>query len=279
VDEFMTDYSASPIRKRTFWQRFKKSPIIDIIKFLLVISAVVWLLARGTENLGYNWQWYQVPQYIYLVEDGELFAGPLMLGLVVTLEITFYGLILSMIIGLVTALLRLSDSFFARLLARGYLELIRNTPLLIQIFFLYFVLAPIFDLNRVFAGILALSLFEGAYASEIFRAGILSIQKGQWEASHSLGLSTANTYGHIILPQAIRRILPPLTSQAISLVKDSALVSTIAVYDLTMEGRAIISFTFLTFEIWFTIAAIYLVVTLFLSIVVKYLENRFKIMT
>jgi polar amino acid transport system permease protein len=275
----MTDYSASPIRKRTLWQRFKKSPIIDIIKFLLVISAVVWLLARGTENLGYNWQWYQVPQYIYLVEDGELFAGPLMLGLVVTLEITFYGLILSMIIGLVTALLRLSDSFFARLLARGYLELIRNTPLLIQIFFLYFVLAPIFDLNRVFAGILALSLFEGAYASEIFRAGILSIQKGQWEASHSLGLSTANTYGHVILPQAIRRILPPLTSQAISLVKDSALVSTIAVYDLTMEGRAIISFTFLTFEIWFTIAAIYLVVTVFLSMVVKYLENRFKIMT
>jgi polar amino acid transport system permease protein len=275
----MTDYSASPIRKRTPWQRFKKSPIIDIIKFLLVISAVVWLLARGTENLGYNWQWYQVPQYIYLVEDGELFAGPLMLGLVVTLKITFYGLILSMIIGLVTALLRLSDSFFARLLARGYLELIRNTPLLIQIFFLYFVLAPIFDLNRVFAGILALSLFEGAYASEIFRAGILSLQKGQWEAAHSLGLSTSNTYAHVILPQAIRRILPPLTSQAISLVKDSALVSTIAVYDLTMEGRAIISFTFLTFEIWFTIAAIYLVVTVFLSMVVKYLENRFKIMT
>lgn len=275
----MTDDSASPIIKDSLWRRFKKSPIIDITKYVAVMSAIVWLLARGTEQLGYNWQWYQVPQYLYLIEEGELFAGPLMLGLVVTLEITFYGLILSMIIGLVTALLRLSDSFFARLLARGYLELIRNTPLLIQIFFLYFVLAPIFDLNRVFAGILALSLFEGAYASEIFRAGILSIQKGQWEASHSLGLSTTNTYGHVILPQAIRRILPPLTSQAISLVKDSALVSTIAVYDLTMEGRAIISFTFLTFEIWFTIAAIYLVVTVFLSMVVKYLENRFKIMT
>ena len=172
-----------------------------------------------------------------------------------------------------------ADSFLARIVARGYLELIRNTPLLVQIFFLYFVLAPIFGFSRFFAGVLALSLFEGAYISEIFRAGIVSIHKGQWEASHSLGLSIYDTYRCIILPQAIRRILPPLTSQAISLIKDSALVSTIAVYDLTMEGRAVIAETFLTFEIWFTVALMYLIITVTLSIIVNTLENRFRIQT
>ena len=192
------------------------------------------------------------------------------------LEITGVSLILAFSFGLISALCRLSDSYLARMIARGYLELIRNTPLLVQLFFIYFVMAPIFDLSRFASAVLALSLFEGAYASEIFRAGIVSIHKGQWEAAHSLGLSTFDTYRRIILPQAIRRILPPLTSQAISLVKDSALVSTIAVYDLTMRGREIISETFLAFEIWFTIAAIYLVVTVSLSIVVSRMERRFS---
>jgi polar amino acid transport system permease protein len=265
--------------QKKIWQKFKRSPVMDVTKYLLVVAVLIWLLARGTEQLGYNWQWYQVPKYIFQFQDGSFSYGPLMFGLLVTFRITAWGLVLSMTIGLVTALLRLSDSFFARLVARGYLELIRNTPLLVQIFFLYFVLAPIFGFSRFFAGVLALSLFEGAYASEIFRAGIISIHKGQWEASHSLGLSKFDTYRCIILPQAVRRILPPLTSQAISLIKDSALVSTIAVYDLTMEGRAVIAETFLTFEIWFTIAFMYLIITIVLSITVNFLENRFRIQT
>jgi polar amino acid transport system permease protein len=264
---------------KTFWLRLKRSPAADVAKYLLVVAVLIWVMARGTHQLGYNWQWYQVPKYIFQFQAGEFTSGPLLLGLIMTLRITAWSLILSMAIGLITALLRLSNSFMARIVARGYLELIRNTPLLVQIFFLYFVLAPIFGFSRFFAGVLALSLFEGAYASEIFRAGILSIQRGQWEAAHSLGLSIFDTYRWIILPQAIRRILPPLTSQAISLIKDSALVSTIAIYDLTMEGRAVIAETFLTFEIWFTIAFMYLLVTIFLSIVVNVLENRFQIQT
>jgi polar amino acid transport system permease protein len=252
---------------------------MNVIMFFMVVALLTWFFVRGTVESDYNWQWYQVPQYIFQFQDGEFSFGPLMFGLVMTFRIAAWGLVLSMIIGLVTALLRLSDSMLARIVARGYLELIRNTPLLVQIFFLYFVLAPVFGFSRFFAGVIALSLFEGAYASEIFRAGIVSIQKGQWEASHSLGLSTFDTYRCIILPQAVRRILPPLTSQAISLVKDSALVSIIAVYDLTMEGRAVIADTFLTFEIWFTIAFMYLVITIILSIVVNSLENRFRIQT
>jgi polar amino acid transport system permease protein len=244
---------------------FTTSPWVDIIKFLLVIVALSWLLYRGTERLGYNWQWHRVPRYIFSFEDSNLILGPLMDGLLVTLRICSWSLVLAALFGLVTALLRMSDSFVGRAVARGYLELIRNTPLLVQLFFIYFVLAPVLGIGRFTAGVLALSLFEGAYTSEIIRAGIVSVDKGQWEAAHSLGLSAIHTYRYIILPQAIRRILPPLTSQAVSLIKDSALVSTVAIYDLTMQAQVIISETFLTFEVWFTVAAIYLVLTAALS--------------
>lgn len=253
----------------------KRSPILDVAAFLLVVAGLTWLAGTGTSKLGYHWQWYRIPQYIFSYEDGKWLAGPLLDGLIVTFEITALGLVLAFAFGLISALCRLSDSYLARLIARAYLEMIRNTPLLVQLFFMYFVMAPIFDLSRFASAVLALSLFEGAYASEIFRAGIVSIHKGQWEAAQGLGLSPFHTYRLVILPQAIRRILPPLTSQAISLVKDSALVSTIAVYDLTMRGREIISETFLAFEIWFTIAAIYLVVTVSLSLVVSRMERRF----
>jgi polar amino acid transport system permease protein len=270
----MTTFSFQFFKTRLF--QLKRSSLVDVIKFVLLILAILWFMARGTERLGYNWQWYRVPKYLFSFKDAHLVAGPLLQGLKVTLRITGISLVLAFSIGLVAALFRLSNSFLARILARGYLELIRNTPLLVQIFFIYFVLAPILDISRMVAAIMALSLFEGAYASEIFRAGIVSIHKGQWEAAYSLGLSTFDTYRCIILPQAVRRILPPLTSQAISLIKDSALVSTIAIYDLTMQGSAIISETFLTFEIWFTVASIYLLLTVSLSIVVNIMENRFR---
>jgi polar amino acid transport system permease protein len=157
-----------------------------------------------------------------------------------------------------------------------YLETIRNTPLLVQIFFLYFVMAPILDIGRFATAVLALSFFEGAYASEVIRSGIVAVPVGQWEAAHALGLDRFDAYRAVIIPQAIRRILPPLTSQAVSLLKDSALVSTIAVYDLTMEGRTIIAETFLTFEVWFTVAAIYLVLALFMSFAADQAKSYFQ---
>ncbi|MBW1915592.1 MAG: amino acid ABC transporter permease [Deltaproteobacteria bacterium] len=234
-------------------------------------------MARGTGILNYNWQWYQIPQYVFSFENGSFISGPLLGGLIVTLHISGLSLILSFILGLVTALLRLSNSFAAKGLARLYLEIIRNTPLIVQLFFIYFVLSPLLDISRFTSAVLALSLFEGAYASEIFRSGIISIHKGQWEAAHSLGLNRFQAYRDIILPQAIQRILPPLSSQAISLVKDSALVSTIAIYDLTMQGRVIISQTYLVFEIWFTVAAIYLIILVSMSFAVNFLENHLRL--
>ena len=252
-------------------------PLTDVIKFSLVIAVLALLLVNGTEKLGYNWQWYRVPQYLFQVTNGEFISGPLLKGLSVTFQITGLSLVLAFGVGLLTALLRLSNSILGIILARGYIEIIRNTPLLVQLFFIYFVLSPVLDIGAFACAVLALSLFEGAYASEIFRAGIISIHKGQWEAAFGLGLNTFQTYRLIILPQAVRQILPPLTSQAVSLIKDSALVSTIAIYDLTMRGQEIIAETFLVFEIWFTVAAIYLTVTLVLSLTVFYMEKRFKI--
>lgn len=251
--------------------------VFDVVKFLLLVGAIIWALSVGTERLGYHWQWYRVERYIVTFENNRFMAGPLLQGLWITFKITAVSLILAFTFGLVTAMLRLSNSLAAHAVAWGYLELIRNTPLLIQLFFIYFVISPVMDISAFTSAVLALSLFEGAYISEIFRSGIVSIDKGQWEAAQSLGMNTYATYRHVILPQAVRRVLPPLTSQAISLIKDSALVSTIAIYDLTMQGQAIIAETFLAFEIWFTVAAIYLVVTGILSFGVHALEERMKV--
>ena len=264
---------------RSHFQRIKEVihfPVIDWVKYFFVIGFVGWIVVRGGEQLGYNWQWYRIPQYILHYSNGELNPGPLIDGLLVTLKITGISLILSFLFGLFAALSRLSSSYTAVLVARCYVELVRNTPLLVQLFFIYFVLAPILDINGFTAAVLALSLFEGAYASEIFRAGILAVHRGQWEAAFSMGLDTYGTYRLVILPQAIRHILPPIASQAVSLIKDSALVSTIAIYDLTMQGQIIMAQTYLVFELWFIIAALYLAITTILSLGIHFLETRWK---
>jgi polar amino acid transport system permease protein len=271
--------TVSPPPHRSLWRKILRSPLFDIAQFSFLVLVIIWFFTGSTGEMGYNWQWYQVPKYIFTLDEAGFNPGPLWDGLMVTFRISGISLLLAFIIGLTTALFRLSRSFVAQIIARVYLETIRNTPLLIQLFFIYFVLGPVLGISRMASAVLALSLFEGAYASEIFRAGIVSIRRGQWEAAYSLGLSTFDTYYCIILPQAIRRILPPLTSQAISLIKDSALVSTIAIYDLTMQAQAVIAETFLTFELWFTVAGMYLVVTVTLSIVVNYMEHRFKVVT
>jgi len=251
----------------------RRSIIFDTAKYLAVMALICWGLYSASETLGYNWQWYQVPKYLYSMEEG--FApGPLLEGLFVTFRITAVSMGLAFLIGLGTALCRMSPYVSFRLIARCYMQIIRNSPLLIQLFFIYFVVAPVLDMSAFWAAVLSLSLFEGAYASEIFRAGITSIDSGQFDAAKGQGMPPFVMYVHIILPQAIRRILPPLTGQVVSLVKDSALVSTIAIMDLTMQGQNIIAETFLTFEIWFTVAAMYLIVTLTLSRLAAVMEKR-----
>jgi polar amino acid transport system permease protein len=261
-------------RQRSFVKH--RSHLIDIAQFIVLAGLLAWLAVRGAQSMGYSWQWYRVPQYFYRVVDGEIIWGPLVKGLLVTLEISVLALGLAVVIGLSVALLRLAQSAVGRFMARCYLEAIRNTPLLVQLYLFYFVLAPILGIERFWTGVLCLAIFEGAFASEIFRAGIQSVARGQWEAADSLGLSRADRFFFVIAPQALRLILPPLTSLAVSLIKHSAIVSVIAIFDLTNEGRNVIADTFMTFEIWITVAAMYIAVTSTLSLFVSWLETRTK---
>jgi polar amino acid transport system permease protein len=253
-----------------------RSPLADTAQFLILIAVLSWLLFQSAGNLNYNWQWYRVSDFLFVRSEEGFRMGPLLLGLGVTIKISAVSLVCTLVIGLMTALFRLSNSPVASLLARIYLEIIRNTPLLIQIYLIYYVLGPVLGLERFPAAVLALSLFQGAYASEIIRSGILAVDRGQTEAARSLGLNKGLAYRLVILPQALRTILPPLTSQAISLIKDSALVSTIAIYDLVMNANALVAETFLTFEIWFLVALLYLMITISLSLFVAYLEKRVR---
>ena len=256
-----------------------RTPWRDIVQFILLLGVLGWLIALSSSRLGYNWQWYRVPRFLFRRVNGHLVAGPLIEGLLFTFKIAGMSLGLSLIIGLTTAMVRLSDSWMGRALTRIYLEVIRNTPLVVQVYLVYFVIGPILGLGRFISAVMALSLFEGAYMSEIFRSGIVSLHKGQWEAAYSLGLSPFNTYRDVILPQAIRRVLPPLTSEVISLIKNTSLVSLVSLSDLALQARVIAADTFLTFEIWFTTALIYLALTVPLSLAEHYLEKRFKVLT
>ncbi len=259
-----------PVVRLPTWSRAQGG---KVVQFALLVLLTAVLVIHGGQSMGYNWQWYRVPQFLYRVVDGEIIWGPLLRGLMVTLEISALGLILTAAIGLTAALLRLSHSIVGRCLARGYLEIIRNTPLLVQLYLFYFVIAPILGIERFWTGVLCLSVFEGSFATEIIRAGIQAVPAGQWEAAASLGLSRYVTMRRVILPQALRLIFPPMTGLAVSLIKHSAIVSVIAIFDLTNEARNVIADTFMTFEIWLTTAAIYLVITISLSIFVGYLEK------
>ncbi len=236
-----------------------------------------WITVHGAQSMGYQWKWDKVPRYIYRVIDGEIIWGPLVKGLLVTLDIAWIAGLLALAIGLATAVLRLSRSVVGPALAWLYIEIIRNTPILVQVLIFYFIVAAILGIPRLWAGILCLAFYEGAFAAEIIRGAIVAVRKGQWEASRSLGLSTFDMYRDIILPQAVPLMLPPLGGVLVNLVKHSAVVSVIAVFDLTTQARTVVSDTFMAFEIWLTTAAIYLLVTITLSLGVGWLERRYRV--
>jgi len=201
-------------------------------------------------------------------------AGPLAWGLWTTLWISVVSGAFGLLIGLFAGLCRLSSNPTLRDLSTVYVELVRGTPLLVQIFIFYFFIGTVLNLSREFAGVAALALFTGAYVAEIVRAGVQSIAKGQGEAARSLGLNTSQSMRHVILPQAFKRVLPPLAGQFISLVKDTSLVSVIAITELTKSGREAITTSFSTFEIWFCVAGLYLLINLPLSHFASRLERR-----
>ncbi|EFR42838.1 amino acid ABC transporter permease [Dialister micraerophilus] len=200
----------------------------------------------------------------------------LLLGAGVTIEITAVSVAIGLIIGLIIGILRIGQIRVLRIIATIYADCIRGTPLLVQIFLIYFAL-PMISGHRVdpfLAAVTACGINSGAYVSEIIRAGIQSIDIGQMEAGRSLGLTWWQTMYHIILPQALRNILPPLGNEFIAMLKDSSLVSVIGFEELTRRGQLIIAQTYGSFEIWLTVAFLYLVMTLAISRLVSFLERR-----
>jgi polar amino acid transport system permease protein len=244
---------------------------------LLTFAVIAWLIWQGAMAMEYNWQWYRVSPFFYRIVDDEFIFGPLYWGLIETLKLAFIAGIIAIMIGFITAFARMSNSRAGRAIATFYLEAIRNTPLIVQLFLFYFVIAPIFGIDRFWSGVLCLAFFEGSFAAEIIRGGIQGVDRGQFEASDAAGLTTYNKYRYIIVPQSMPLILPPLTGLLISLIKHSAIVSVIAVSELTTTGLNLISDTFMAFEIWFIIAGIYLTLTITLSIGVGQLEKKLNV--
>jgi len=243
---------------------------------------------------------YTVPASDIRVDEGDLISpgdilaaykkwkvGILMEGLWLTLKVSIIAIVFGILIGLFVGLARISSNPALKWSAITYIEFIRGSPLLVQIFIWYFVLGTLFNnilvrqgigqISALWFGVAALACFAGAYVAEMVRAGIQSIHFGQIEAANSLGMSYIQSMRHIILPQALRRILPPLAGQFISLIKDSSLLGLIAIRELTKATREVITTSLQPFELWFVCAILYLVLTFSLSMFVQYLERRTQV--
>lgn len=207
-------------------------------------------------------------------------AMPMLLdGLQVTLYIFAIAIVIGFLIGLVVALLRLSPLKILNWLAVIYVDAIRGTPFIVQLFFIYFGInsLQILSLDSTTAGILTVAINAGAYFAEIIRAGIQSIDKGQTEAARSIGFTASQTMRFIILPQAFRRMLPTITNQSIISLKDTSLLSVIGIADLTQQGQIQASATFEAFTIWLAVGVIYFIVIYLLTLLANFVERRFQL--
>jgi polar amino acid transport system permease protein len=207
-------------------------------------------------------------------------ALPMLLkGLQVTLYIFVIAIILGFLIGLVIALFRLAPIKILNWVAKIYVDAIRGTPFIVQLFFIYFGVnsLQVISLNSTTAGIITVAINAGAYFAEIIRAGIQSIDKGQSEAARSIGFTGAQTMRYVVLPQAFRRMLPTITNQSIISLKDTSLLSVIGIADLTQQGQIQASATFEAFKIWLAVGIIYFIIIYLLTMLANFIERRIQL--
>lgn len=278
---------------------------LDAVLLILLLFAVGFITYRIIFHLNYTWNWAVLPQFLfrYDPEQHRWVANYLVQGLLTTLRLSLWSTLLALILGLFGALARTSKSLYLQLVARTSIELLRNLPPLVIIFLFYFFLAdqliPLLNLDSLasaaspirqrliamlfappeqlsafFSALATLAIFESAYMAEIFRAGIESIGRSQWDGASALGLTHGQSLRHVILPQAIHRVLPPLAGQLISLIKDSAIVSVISIQELTYQGTQLMASTYLTIEVWLTVGALYFLLTFPCSLAVDRLDLR-----
>lgn len=273
----------------------------------VVFGLIGYVLHRAQSHFHYQWDWRLIPGYFIRYDDvqGHWILNLLGQGFLATVRLAVWGSLLAALIGGVMGVCRVSPSLFLRLISRTYVELIRNIPPLVFIFIFYFfisspltslldienqlaaaspttlsILALLFGppelLPNFLSGLICLALFEGAYVTEIVRAGIESIPKGQWEAAWALGLHSRRVLAEVILPQAMQKVLPPLAGQFISLIKDSSLISLISIQELTFTGTELAVSSGRVFEVWLTVAALYFLLCFGLARLFRRLERRLK---
>jgi len=281
---------------------------VDWVLLALTGAALAWFVWRVAHLENYRWNWTPIPGFFLRWDEATQgwVANLLLQGLATTIRLTLFGMVLATAIGFGIGLMRTARDPFLRLVARSYVELMRNTPPLVIIFVLYFflssqivpqlgleariaalgpeargVLSLLFGDPRLIenfaSGLLCLALFEAAYIAEIVRAGIESIPKGQWEAAASLGLNRRRVLSKVVLPQAVMRTLPPMCNQFVSLVKDSSIVSLVSIQELTFMATDIAVSTTRIYEVWLTVAAVYFAVCFLLSLAFARLERRFAL--
>jgi polar amino acid transport system permease protein len=197
-------------------------------------------------------------------------------GLIVTFEVTVCAIFFAVMLGLLTGLARISRFRIINTVATVYVEIVRGIPLIVQLFYIYYALAKFIQVPDIVAAVIGMTICYGAYIGEIFRAGILSVPRGQMEAALALGLSRGQAVRKVVLPQTMKIILPPLGNEFIALLKDSSLVSIVAVADIFRRGREFASTSYQYFETFTIIALVYLIMTLFLSRLVGLMEERMK---
>lgn len=276
---------------------------LDAVLLLLLASGAIFFGYRLFAGLDYEWNWQALGNFI-LRQDPETGAWKpnlLLQGLFTTIKLSIWATILATCAGLIMGICRTARPLFPRLIGGAYVNTVRNLPPLVLVFIFYFFLSDqlmaALDLQsavrglpegwqtamawfaappRLFpsfvAAVLTMAVYEGAYITEIVRSGIQSIAEGQWEAAYALGLSPYQTMRHVILPLTAQRIMPPLAGQFIATIKDSSIVAVISVQELTFQGLEIMASTYLTFEIWTTVAVLYLMMTLTCSLAARRLE-------
>jgi polar amino acid transport system permease protein len=278
---------------------------LDAVVLAAVVGFVAFLAYRVDDVLNYHWRWSRVTAYLvrWDAESGMWTANLLLRGFFTTLRLAAWGIVWAAVIGLVMGVCRTSRTLLPRLVALLYVGLVRNTPPLVFIFIFYFFissqLVPLLGLGSFIAnaspitaaavawlcgdpklfvnfvtGLICLALFEGAYVTEIVRAGIQSVERGQIEAGRSLGLGPLRLLRLIVLPQAFRRILPPLAGQFVSLIKTSSIVSLISIQELTFSAGEVSVTTGGVFEVWIIAAGMYFAICYPCSVVFARLERR-----
>lgn len=245
-----------------------KTPIsvlfFNSILLTLFLTGCLYISIKSSDL---HWDWFSIYEYKTLFLDGWK----------TTILICLCSLCTSTLIGVSLAIGKNCTFLPLQLFAKGYIECIRGTPLLAQIYIFFYIIAENINLNnRYIAGTLALSLFSGAYIAEIIRSGLESIGRSQLESAKAIGLSRAQIYRYIVIPQATRAILPPLSGQFISLIKDSSLLSIIGLNELTQNAKNVASYTFSNFESYIILAIGYLALTLPLSLWTRWLEKKVR---